>query len=187
MDPLRSPTPDAASMPGGAEDGISWMYILGGVLAGFAILSVLKELSMVGWKWALIGPGIALLAAPDVIVDHSKQKFLAYLAPVGAILVSVGLVLVYTLRTGNHIAWAYSWLLIVGDIVLSVDRMGLFINMEYHSRLILRRVGLFLLAVYAVVGLVLGHTFPVVVVAGTVAVPVVVRYLSTGKLAMFDY
>ena len=79
---------DAAAPAGGDTNNTkAYMYLGAGLLGGYVVVTIVRELSMVGWKYSLIVPGVAILLAPDCVEDKTQQRFAAFLAPVAAALV----------------------------------------------------------------------------------------------------
>ena len=104
--PMPDQTPPPKPLPGGRLAlGVVLVLVGVGWLAA-RILDVTLDIRGVFWPWLVVIPGVAILVASFV---SSRGRTLAMF---GAVITSIGLLLVYQNATGNWASWAYGWALV---------------------------------------------------------------------------
>jgi hypothetical protein len=112
-----------------------------------------------GWTLFIIVPGVMLLIAAALAVGGAAQG----LTTAGAIVTTVGLILLYQDRTGHFESWAYAWALIPMSVGVSLIVHGLRV-----ARRDLVDVGLRMVAILGVLFVVAGWYFETVFETGRV-------------------
>ena len=104
--------------------------ILGGVLIAIGLVAFAMQQTGIdvtdwlggsGWTLFILVPGVALLLAAIVAEDGPAQG----LTTAGAIVTTVGGLLLYQDQTGNYESWAYAWALIPMAVGASLIVHGL--------------------------------------------------------------
>jgi hypothetical protein len=133
-------TVEPRSVTGPAVFGIV-LIVAGGValVARATGLDVFAAIGPWGWPFFIIVPGLSLLALSIVPARPAGIGF----ATAGAIVSTVGLILLYQSRTGNWESWAYAWALIPGSVGLALLVYGAF---SRHARMV--RAGAWMAAVF---------------------------------------
>ena len=112
------------------REGNTSMIVLGGVviaigLAAFALQSLSVDvgawLGGSGWTLFIIVPGLILLALAIPLRDNAAQG----VTIAGAVVTTVGLLLLYQDQTDHYESWAYAWALIPASVGLALVVNGL--------------------------------------------------------------
>lgn len=102
----------------------------------------------VGWPFFVIVPGVALLGASLLVARPNGVGF----AVAGAIVTTVGSLLLYQSRTEQWESWAYAWALIPAAAGAALVLYGLYADVRgmvtVGSRMLLIAIGLFLVGVW---------------------------------------
>jgi hypothetical protein len=108
---------------GGSIAAIGSAILVIGVVAYFlevASVDVASWLGGSGWTLFIIGPGLALLAASALLRDGPALTT----STAGAVVTTVGLLLLYQDQTAHYESWAYAWALIPGAVGVALAVHG---------------------------------------------------------------
>ena len=117
------------------------LIVIGGaaLLARATGLDLFTSVGAWGWPFFIIVPGLALLALSVVPTRPAGIGF----AIAGAVVTTVGGILLYQSRTDNWESWAYAWALIPGSVGLALLGYG-----SYARRASMVRAGTWMTAVF---------------------------------------
>jgi hypothetical protein len=112
------------------SDRGSTLAAIGSIVLGVGVVAYFLEVASVdvaswlggsGWTVFIIGPGLALLVAAVFLTDTAALTATI----VGAILTTVGALLLYQDQTAHYESWAYAWALIPGSVGIALAVHGL--------------------------------------------------------------
>ena len=106
----ETPTPEQPSSPSASQSGPSGvaigaiLVIVGAILLAGQVLDI--GIGDLGWPLIIVAIGVALLLIGLVVVNESGMVV------GGAVVTTVGLVLLYQNQTDHWESWAYAWALV---------------------------------------------------------------------------
>jgi hypothetical protein len=109
---------------GGTMAALGSAVLVIGVIAYFLEMTSVDVASWLGgsgWTLFIIGPGLALLVAAAFLRDGAALMT----STAGAVVTTVGALLLYQDQTAHYESWAYAWALIPGAVGIALAVHGL--------------------------------------------------------------